>query len=417
MNVKKVAVMVPIYLEGGTLRMAKNFAKMVFTEAKKNRDNIQVVFGNPGYPESSLNDLIEMGIEVRPLTLKQISFKKASELAKSIPGNFHLIRKQEYCIPSDGDTGFLDCDSWIFISDRFNGILIPLRKTGIVVTDYIQRYVPQIVYMYEFEGKQNSMTTLIRNTRNSDFVFASTPGTFEDIKSYVGRKDGVYFLDPVFEPGFLQTSNRVGKISSFDLPYFMWVTNASIHKNHMRALEALEIYYTKLNGLLKCVVTGSNTKFFDPDTPKFKTWGYNSEVRDRIVKSSLLTNNIVFPGNVSDEKYFQLLKGARFLWHNVIADNGTYSVVEAAYCGIPSLSSDYPQQRYLDTQFKLNMEFFDPFSPEETAEKLKVMEQGRDTAVDSHFLTNHTWQALAPKHYGIVRECLEKPREARNLYS
>jgi len=79
---------------------------------------------------------------------------------------------------------------------------------------------------------------------------------------------------------------------------------------------------------------------------------------------------IRFLGAVPDDAYARVLRSARFLAHNVIADNGTFSAVEAALLGTPSVSSDYPQMREIDEAFGLGLRFFDPFDERATAEAL-----------------------------------------------
>jgi glycosyltransferase involved in cell wall biosynthesis len=83
---------------------------------------------------------------------------------------------------------------------------------------------------------------------------------------------------------------------------------------------------------------------------------------------------IRFLGAVPDDAYARVLRSARFLAHNVIADNGTFSAVEAALLGTPSVSSDYPQMREIDEACGLGLRFFDPFDERATAEALRAGE-------------------------------------------
>jgi glycosyltransferase involved in cell wall biosynthesis len=80
-------------------------------------------------------------------------------------------------------------------------------------------------------------------------------------------------------------------------------------------------------------------------------------------------------GYTSDQAYLSLLRNAKFLWHNVIYDNGTFSIIEAASVGTPVASSNYPQIRFIDERFNVGSTFFDAHDPVDAASKLRWMEQ------------------------------------------
>jgi hypothetical protein len=54
-----------------------------------------------------------------------------------------------------------------------------------------------------------------------------------------------------------------------------------------------------------------------------------------------------FVGELSDAAYLRAVAGAAVVWHNVIIDNGTFVVFDAARANRHVVSSDYPQIRYL----------------------------------------------------------------------
>ena len=73
-----------------------------------------------------------------------------------------------------------------------------------------------------------------------------------------------------------------------------------------------------------------------------------------------LAPRLQFLGDLPEHVYRRTLAGAVFLWHPALVDNGTFSVVEAAALGVPSLSSDYPAMHEIDATFALNLAFADP---------------------------------------------------------
>ena len=380
MVILKIGVFLPVHYEGGSFRLAKLYAKLLKKYADSNKVDLQIVFGNTNGQynvETDMADLKELGIEIRYLEMKKMSHEQARQYYGYLKLNVLDIPEQneEFVVPYDRANGFQDCDFWLFMVDRIFGTVLPLKPYGIFATDFIQRYVPDI-FDEKMYADQKLLTTIYRNFRNADLAFACTDGTAKDLLTYVGRSGPIVLFDPLVDDTFIKNKRSGPCTPSGD--YFIWVTNGTIHKNHERALRALKSYYEKHRGKLKCVVTGVHTHFFDPKMGR-DLYGqlhpYHRKINDIIGQSSSLLDNLVIKGNISDDEFQKLVSGSRFLWHNVIADNGTFSVIEAARMGIRSLSSRYPQQVYIDRKFNLGMNFFDPFNVAEAADKLIEMEK------------------------------------------
>lgn len=77
---------------------------------------------------------------------------------------------------------------------------------------------------------------------------------------------------------------------------------------------------------------------------------------------------------MSKEQYFSVLKNARFFMHPGFADNGNMTAIDAAFLGVPTITSDYPAMRYYEETMQLNMRFFSPFKVKELSELLMKME-------------------------------------------
>jgi glycosyltransferase involved in cell wall biosynthesis len=91
-------------------------------------------------------------------------------------------------------------------------------------------------------------------------------------------------------------------------------------------------------------------------------------------QSALLRSRIKWCGELPDRDYRSQLRSAEFLFHAAVVDNGTFSVVEAAQLGVPSLSSDYPAMREINQNFSLGLTWMDGRSSRHMAMKLKEME-------------------------------------------
>lgn len=379
---KRIGIFLPVYYLGGTLRAAKNLAKSIKFQAIKNDDDIEVVFSciKDFYDlESDFYDLNEMGIPIRETTWKVLK-KDELQVLKDILQLDVELEYSEYSIPQDGANDFLDCDMWIIISDRLNAPVFPIRKHCIVVYDYIQRYVPEIFnenpYLWEYNN------TLMNNVRNANKVLVTTPSTYDDIITYTGiNKDKVIQIPMDFQPLECYANNLIKKYEKNN--YFVWVTNAAYHKNHIKAITALINYYEKYNGELKVIITGYNSDLFNfrkkyPIIDKLDSFqkNYVEKVRKLIKDNPILHDNIIFKGNVSNNEYVSILAYSRFLWHTNIADNGTFSVIEAAYLNIPSLASSYKAMKFINERFNLNLMFFNPHDINDIAKKLKEMEIG-----------------------------------------
>ena len=118
-----------------------------------------------------------------------------------------------------------------------------------------------------------------------------------------------------------------------------------------------------------------------------------------------------FLGAVPDTDYARVLRSARFLAHNVIADNGTFSVLEAALLGCPSVSSDYPQIREIDDAFGLGLRFFDPFDECGTAAALLAGESLPPPSGDvGRRIQDRSWRSWDDSLLDAIRRTLDSDR-------
>jgi hypothetical protein len=415
---KKIAVMLPIAYRGGSLRAAKSMAKAIILAARQKNEAVQVVFSyvqDGSYDlHSDFNDLIEYGIVLRATVWQVLTRETLLATMPLLARTPKTLSHHSYCLPMDGANDFYDCDLWIIISDRLPAPLFPLRKYICVIYDYLQRYVPEIFGGIGGAGsiwelQEESYFPLVRN---AECVLVTTPSTRADMVAYAGVSGAhITLIDMDFNP----PEDVKTTLNDLNLPsnYFIWTTNTAAHKNHINAINALEKYYQDLSGKLELVVTGVNSEYLDVErefdkndpmlgVPQIKF------TRDKISASQTLRERIHILGDVSEKVYASVLRKSLFLWHPNRYDNGTFSVIEAAYFQNPSLSARYPAMEYINQKFNLNLSFFDPHNTRDMAETLFAMERNykKVTLPERKILLQKSWLESAPALYDIISEFL-----------
>jgi len=374
---KKIAVILPLEYLGGSLRGAILLANAIKAGTDISGDNCKVVFYHQDssiYNRIMFEDLDE-NISIRPFKWKKLDARQAEKMMAYAGYDEWYSSHNEFIIPDDGINYAFDCDLWLIVSDRVESPLLPVRPNVFMIYDYLQR-------------RQNLMSQsvnwwFINAARRADKVIVTSEYTYQDALNYAGidkeRLRKLPMLIPDFSVEDALPENDViddlidaeEKVSNEG--YFVWPTNAAPHKNISEVMDALKIYYEVYNGKYHCIITGAETeKLFDLN-------------RKHLVKakkiyhsSSLIQKNISFKGNVSEQEYKIILKSAAFLLHSAHGDNGTFSVVEAAYYKVPSLVNYYPAINEMNENYKTNMIYYNVFEAHEFARKLKYMEVKHD---------------------------------------
>jgi len=230
----------------------------------------------------------------------------------------------------------------------------------------------------------------------------TTDFTFQDALQYAGVPQNRVTKVPMLAP---EKGTAIRGSHDVERTYFLWTTNLAAHKNHRRALAALQLYYEVYGGKLDCHVTGVGS------TEIIKSQSPHLEGLNRVVAGSrALRLHVKFLGDLPDEVYRRELAHAAFLWHPAELDNGTFSVVEAAHFGVPALSSDYPAMREMDQQFELGLTFMNHEDPENMATELQGMQinlaERRRTVATEEKLEGQSVQHLAQSYWKAVREFL-----------
>ncbi|WP_158916707.1 glycosyltransferase [Caulobacter sp. S45] len=336
-----------------------------------------------------------------------------STFVGSIEPNLEDCGGMTYPKAVNGAMDIVIADVWILLTGIFgHGPIMPLKPYLVYAPDFIQRVVPEIYSSNPVDSHwlMNGWQSI--TMQNSRGVLVTSVQTGRDAVSYAGVPSSKVHLLPManaplfsvdsgdldrsrakteklkrFFSGKISTSSIPYKVTESGMdqspsspllqlleskrPYFLWVTNTTRHKNQERAVEALERYYEEFDGRLACIMCGPTTELYLQ--PCGLPWV--DKIHHKIKKSPALIENLILAGTLSTERYKSLLSDAAFLWHNVLYDNGTFSVIEAARLGTRSLVSVYPQMMEIVDHFRINAETFDPWDVEGAAIALKGMEK------------------------------------------
>ena len=395
----RIAVILPIAYRGGSLRGAQLLARAIALGSKQSGSEVEVVLGYLDQPDVySEQDFVSLSgsVKTRPYQW-QILNPQESFRAMTYFGLEPLV-SQPYQVPDDGIHQFMDCDLWVFISDRLEVPLLPVRPYVVMLYDYLQRHEPSVA---DFLNQQRYQPLNIAHAAQR--VFVTTRFTLAQAIHFAGIPEHQVRLLPMLAPEC--PSQSWATQSQSKQRYFLWATNLGSHKNHLNALKALRIYYEELGGRLSCFVTGVDTRsLLKSELPHLKP------VADLWAISSALRFHVKLLGELPDLVYQEQLTNSAFLWHPARIDNGTFSVVEAAQVGVPALSSDYPAMREIDAQFGLNLTWMNPHDPRHMARQLQAMALHVEAAcarLPSHdHLASQGVVHLAGAYWEAIRECL-----------
>lgn len=363
----RIAVILPHGYRGGTLRAAKAVANALSRGAAAAGDPATVVLAHLDprglYQPADFADL-DPAVARRPFAWRHLGGAEAQR-ALLFAARSERWQARDYLAPDDGINDLADCDLWLVVSDRPETPILPLRPIVRLVFDYLQRYEPAIL-----GGEARALgQRLIEAAHEAERVLVTSDFTRRDALNYVGLPDWKVRLVPHLPPrapGPAPASRRALP----ERPYFLWSCNVAPHKNHQRALDALALYYEGCDEALDCVVTGVGSEALSSGGE-----GHLAGVPKLLAAHPALKAHLRFAGELPEADYWACLREARFLWHPARVDNGSFSVIEAAQVGVPSLSGDYPAMREMDGSFALNLAWMDPRVPEEMAEALRRMQQ------------------------------------------
>lgn len=396
----RISLVLPAQYRGGTARLAINLFKQLSTEfacdlfylssGDDERDKNYKDYILDGLDAQNRKDLVVNSFSINLVSASDATalinsshYSQSKYVSSDCPSllNWNGVKPEYYStFEWNSDQNY---DHILFLS---HGVfsLYPVIYTSpfsVIVTDLLHRYVPTVLpQAFWMHRTSEYISCTFRQIRDADHVFCTTPNTLLDVQEYAGRSHSTSLIPMCSNK--IENSDSTGRPPCH--PYAVWVTNSNRHKNHLMMIDAIEDYFTVQEGVLNIVVTGIFSQCFSPfgdhcslseEEKSVYYHPYISKIRHKVhEKLAQFADRILFAGEVGDQDYFSLVSGAKYLIHNVIADNGTYSVIEAAQLGTPSISSDYPQMRYIENRFEIPLSFFNPYDYREASMLMKKSE-------------------------------------------
>ena len=399
---KRIAVILPIVYTTRDTGAAKLVAEAILQGSIQSNEPVDIVFAHlddpNSYPDSEFTDLPPC-IKRRTYAWQLLDQGEAERAMHYAGFKGWKAELTNYAVPDDGIQKFQDCDLLVFISDRINQRILPLKPYVTFVYDYLQRYINIL---------PNGLDANFLDFANrAEKVIVTTEFTNSDALQYAGLKPDRVERLPMLIPTFSERLSSAAplKPSKNSKNYFLWTSNTEPHKNHKNSFLALYEYYEVLGGTLECRLTGVGTeKLLKTESSTF------AELRDIWKSSKDLQDNLVICGELSDRKYQEHLSDACFLWNAAKVDNRTFDVLEAAQLGVPSLSSNYPTMREIESRFHIQMQWMDSEDPKDMAHQLKHMEENYIKLQSS--LKNYTIDDFQDKtqnanlYWKAIKECL-----------
>jgi len=327
---------------GGLLRNARLLARLIAAHAWPGIGRVEVVIGllaDAGYDMAAQMRACRMignAVAIRPFHWLEME----AEAARLIypPDTVPDIAPKVW-IPDDGARQFRDADAWIYFSDHSRGIVPWLRPTAVFCADLLPRRLGRLVDVSASEQALQALAVTMTGWRRARCVCATTPSTLADVISYAGvRPDRAIYVPLQTEPPVVAANGNPPTIGA--VPGILWVTNSAFHENHRNAVHALQAYFAA-GGALDVTVAGAGSMSLDPsggsDHPGARALADAPEVLARCQ----------FAGDPPDPAFFRLMAERGIVWHNVLADAGTFTAFDAARVGAHFVSIDYPQIRHL----------------------------------------------------------------------
>ena len=213
------------------------------------------------------------------------------------------------------------------------------------------------------DGSKNMDSFQLKLTSSKERIVLSSNTLLNELETYYPNyKCKVHILRFASSLPLLEEEdvNEVKKKYQLDNPYFMSPNQFWEHKNQMVVLDALCVIKNKYPYLnFKIIFTGSL------QVNRGKGF-YVDKLRQKVIDNGL-DDNIIFLGVIERKEQLLLMKGAIALIQPSLYEGWSTLVEESKALNKFILLSNIPVHQ---EQISLNVDFFDPYNPNELADKI-----------------------------------------------
>ena len=187
---------------------------------------------------------------------------------------------------------------------------------------------------------------------------------------------------------------------SIKKPYCLWASSSMApHKNHLNLLRAIDIVQNRNKSSLQLVCTGTKSGgVSENENPIFQ---YIKRKRlDVILTDVLSDHDLVMVNNACDF----------VICPTIFEGGGSGPALEAAALGKPVLCSDIPQLREMYDHREDLCIFFDPFDPNDIAEKIEYVVSNPKKAGEMAMRakewinSNRSWDTAAKQYIQVIQK-------------
>ena len=370
----EVFLFLQIYYRGGVWEATKDLVHQL-VEVNRERGCLHLTLGL--HPDQvDVKSLESLGEDLRITRMRFTAINRDSigTMLGGTPRRLMSSADPGFCFFSGGAEEGIRADAWFGLLDRFPLPLLPLRPYGVLIYDMLQRHLPEIFGPPGCDFFHWCKGGMIPTAKRARFVAVTTPQTQRDVMEEYGLpKQRVRLLPLGSDPDRRFAAVHPEPIAVPREPYILKVANAAHHKGAGVLLQA----YAKLKqfghqDLPPIVCCGSEThrlssafrgEIDHPNGPRIRALVPALGLKEGI--------DVVFLGFVTESQLKYLYEHSSVVVNAGKWDNGSYSLIEAAYFGKPVISSLYPAAEFICQRFGVQAKFFPIDDSDALAELLR----------------------------------------------